>query len=183
MSKEQIITQWVEQHGDDLYRWAFAKVGDRQAAEDLVQDTFLGAMQGFERFRREASPKTYLMGILRNQIAAHFRRQYRDAPEPSPGAAERADAAFSEQGHWTQGTPHAYDNLLDDPDFAKQLAHCMASLPEKWGLAVRAKFLLEKSGDEVCRQLGLTPANYWQIVRRAKLLLKQCIDSHWFHYR
>lgn len=36
---------WVDAHGDILYRYAVARVGRRDVAEDLVQETFVAALQ------------------------------------------------------------------------------------------------------------------------------------------
>ncbi len=36
---------WVDQYGDYLYRFALARIKDQAAAEDLVQETFLAALQ------------------------------------------------------------------------------------------------------------------------------------------
>jgi RNA polymerase sigma-70 factor (ECF subfamily) len=181
MSKEQAITEWVGLYGDDLYRWAFSKTHRQELAEDLVQETFLAALEGFEQFRHASSPKTYLMAILKNKAAAHFKKQYKSG-EQFAKAIEAAESMFSHAGHWAYApAPHDYENVLDNPEFMSQLTLCMNNLPLQWQQAVQSKFLLEKSGEEVCAMLSLTPANYWQIMRRAKLLLKKCIDFHWFN--
>jgi hypothetical protein len=53
--------QWVDQYGDDLYRYALARVGQPEAAEDVVQDTPLAASKGVGRFDRRSSEKTWLL--------------------------------------------------------------------------------------------------------------------------
>jgi len=37
---------WVDEYGDALFGFALARVQDRETAEDIVQETFLAAMQG-----------------------------------------------------------------------------------------------------------------------------------------
>jgi RNA polymerase sigma factor (sigma-70 family) len=65
-------------HFDAIYRFFRSKVDD--AAEDLTQQTFLGAVKGRERYRGEASFRTYLYTIARNRLYTHIRdRQRRDA--------------------------------------------------------------------------------------------------------
>ena len=38
----------------------------------------------------------------------------------------------------------------------------------------------QKSGEEICQELEITPSNFWQIVHRAKLQLRDCIENNWF---
>lgn len=55
-----------------LVRYATGRVGDPHAAEDLVQDTLLVAATGA---RPDGPPEPYLVGVLKNKVADHFRRQ------------------------------------------------------------------------------------------------------------
>jgi RNA polymerase sigma factor (sigma-70 family) len=65
-------------HFDSVYRFFRSKVED--AAEDLTQQTFMGAVKGKERYRGEASFRTYLYTIARNRLYTYIRdRQRREA--------------------------------------------------------------------------------------------------------
>jgi RNA polymerase sigma factor (sigma-70 family) len=65
-------------HFDSIYRFFRSKIED--AAEDLTQQTFLGAVKGKDRYRGDASFRTYLYTIARNRLYTHIRdRQRRDA--------------------------------------------------------------------------------------------------------
>lgn len=44
-------SRWVEDHGDALYRYALLRVNNPDLAGDLVQDTFLSALKGAEKFQ------------------------------------------------------------------------------------------------------------------------------------
>jgi RNA polymerase sigma factor (sigma-70 family) len=59
-------------------------VRERQTAEDLAQDAFSSAFSSLVSFRREASPRTWLLAITRNRCIDHLRRLSRD---PWGGAA------------------------------------------------------------------------------------------------
>src|SRR5437879_5440227 len=94
---------WVEQHGDSLYRFAIQRVRDPEAAADLVQETFLGAIRARDTFSGGSSVRTWLVAILRNKIADRLRRLGReerfrggDAPE---GEGEGA-SMFDRRGRW-----------------------------------------------------------------------------------
>ncbi|HZI32614.1 MAG TPA: sigma factor, partial [Candidatus Binatia bacterium] len=67
--------EWVASHGDYLFRHALARTGIQEVAEDLVQETFLAAWKSASRYAARASERTWLLSILRNKIADHYRRQ------------------------------------------------------------------------------------------------------------
>jgi len=72
------------------------------------------------------------------------------------------------------------NKLSDDAEFAKALKNCLEILPEKWLSAVRQKFLEENNADVICRQLEISKSNFWQIIHRAKLQLRNCLELKWF---
>ncbi len=67
--------QLFERHFDGVFRFFRNKVDD--AAEDLTQQTFLGCVQGKDRYRGEASFRTYLFTIARNRLYTHLRDRQR----------------------------------------------------------------------------------------------------------
>jgi RNA polymerase sigma factor (sigma-70 family) len=69
---------WVDQCGDDLYRYALSRIGQPEVADDVVQDTLSAAVKGLGRFDRRSSEKTWLSSILKRKIADHFREQFRE---------------------------------------------------------------------------------------------------------
>src|SRR5689334_8637773 len=54
---------WLSAHGDYLFNLAVGQVRDPAVAEDLVQETFLAALKGRERFSGRSSDRTWLVGI------------------------------------------------------------------------------------------------------------------------
>ena len=66
-------------HFESVCRFFRNKV--RDGVEDLIQRTFLACVESRERFRKEATFRTYLFTVARNELFAHFRRG-RKSPEP-----------------------------------------------------------------------------------------------------
>ena len=62
-------THWVDQYGDDLYRYSLSRIGQPEVAEDVVQDTLLAAIKGLGRFDRRSSEKTWLLAGLEGAAA------------------------------------------------------------------------------------------------------------------
>jgi len=74
----------VGSYHDRLHRIAAAMAGT-EAAGDLVQETFLAAVEGFHRFRGEAQLSTWLISILRNRFSLYLRVQKKWKLAPLPG--------------------------------------------------------------------------------------------------
>src|SRR4051812_39155849 len=82
-------------HRPYLYRYALSKLRDAGAAEDVVQETLLAAVQGQERFRGDSAVLTWLTGILKHKIVDWQRRESRNPARTSPRQAE-ADSDLDE---------------------------------------------------------------------------------------
>ena len=91
---------WVDRHGDYLFRYALARLHQVELAEDLVQDTFLGALRGREQFAGASSERTWLVSILKRKIIDHLRRQHREQPASDIAADGWMDELFDHSGHW-----------------------------------------------------------------------------------
>lgn len=176
------LTNWVNEFTNDLYKWAYYKTSSVETAEDLVQETFLAAAQKMDSFKGDSSPKTWLFAILNHKIIDHYRNSVN---KPISLEANTISAFFDVDGSWQQEKrPKEWEDdethLLDDNDFQEVLQKCLDALPEQWNMCVKLKYLTEKSGEEICQELGIAPTNYWQIVHRAKLQLRDCIENNWF---
>jgi RNA polymerase sigma-70 factor (ECF subfamily) len=185
------IEQWLQAYGDQLHSWAYHKTGDKQAAEDLVQETFLAAFKSLEKFKGNSQPKTWLFSILKNKIIDYHRKKFRENTfnESSlKGNRDKDDIVetfFDSYGRWKpESSPIKWaetdSELLDDLDFKAILQSCMEDLPEKWFSAMQFKYLEQKEGKVICQELDITPSNFWQILHRAKVQLKNCLEHRWF---
>lgn len=178
-----IIKSWVESHSDELFSWAMYKTSSKEASEDLVQETFLAAYQNFKTFEGKSEPKTWLFSILKNKIADHFRRAFRN----SENTTISFNQFFDDNENWILSErPQKWkdddeEHLLDNHEFRKTLTGCLKNLPEKWNASIILKFIEEKKSKEICQDLDLTPTNYWQMLHRAKLQLRKCLELNWFH--
>ena len=175
------LNELVEQYTGDLYSWTFYKVSDAEIAKDLVQDTFLAAAEKINSFKGKSSPKTWLFAILKNKITDHYRKKINQSVNIDH---EHLSKFFNEDGDWRKDKmPRNWQEeepeLLDDIDFQKLLEKCLEALPESWSTAVKLKYLLGKKGEEICQELEVSPTNYWQIIHRAKLQLRDCIEVNW----
>jgi len=179
----EIIKTWVNLYSDSLFSWALHKTSDREVAEDLVQETFLAALQSYHRFEGNSQPKTWLMAILKNKILDHYRSNFK-----KPVALENSflDGIFTEDENWNSKEipQHWADDaheIMDRDEFKLILSKCLKKLPLQWKTAIQLKYFEEKSGDEICQELDVTPTNFWQVIHRSKLQLRKCLEVNWFN--
>lgn len=171
---------WVDEYGDALFGFAMARVKDRATAEDVVQDTFLAAVQGLKRFKGRSSVKTWLFGILKHKLVDHYRKNKstlyaRDIVQDPDNLA----AFFNARGGW-QIRP---ENWRSDPgksqenkEFVDHFYGCLADLPQKTADVFAYREISGLSTREICRKLDITPNNCWVILYRARMLLRRCLE-------
>jgi RNA polymerase sigma-70 factor (ECF subfamily) len=185
-----VIKSWVEAYSDKMYSWCLYKTNNKETAEDLVQDTFLSAFQAMNKFEGKSDPKTWLFSILNNKIADYFRKSYCN-PSITESAIKRSDdttffdAYFDADGSWRkeqmpQVWPEGNEHLLDNTIFVKVLHSCMGKLSPDCYAVVQLKYLEGKKGEIICQELQITSSNFWQILHRARLQLRKCLEIHWF---
>ncbi len=181
-------SKWVEEHGDALFRFAILRVKDQSIAEDLVQETFLAALKGIDKFKGGSSLRTWMVGILKHKIIDQFRRNKPEilasdlATMEDESEADRLDRSDTRRdGHpvW-HGDP---DNLLRNKEFWGVLMACLDGLPD----AHRRVFSLREidgiKGDEICKILDITSTNLWVMLHRARGKLQNCLENNWFKAR
>jgi RNA polymerase sigma-70 factor (TIGR02943 family) len=177
---------WVDRHGDCLYRYALLRLREPELASELVQETFLEALRGWDTFAGRSSERTWLVGILKHRIVDHLRRTSREralAGDASTRSTSTDDPAFDARGRWKtkpddwRCEPGA---VLESREFWDVFSVCLSRLPR--GLA-DAFFLREVdglSGEETRELLKITSENLWTRLHRARSLLRDCLERHWF---
>lgn len=174
---------WVENHGDCLYRYALGQVRNGGVAEDLVQETFLAALRGQERFCGQSTERTWLVGILRHKIVDHLRLASRSVP-----MARRCD-----QGEWETdedlvlwlheasadcAAPHRGIELSE---FRTALEQAMGDLPPRLAQVFQLYEVEERSAQDVCEKMAISPSNLWVMLHRARHQLRQELSPWWHH--
>lgn len=186
-NSKTILENWVNQFSDELFSWALYKTSSKETAEDLVQETFLAAFHKIDTFQGKSQPKTWLFSILNNKVIDYYRLSARTTKQTfsisENSGYELSDGLFNETENWKDNDINPIwdqeEELLDNPEFNNVMQGCMEDLPQKWKFAVTSKYLTDKNADEICQELEITTSNYWQIVHRAKLLLKKCLEMKW----
>ena len=188
--------EWVANYGDYLFKIAYSKVSNQAIAEDLVQETFLAALKGYERFQATASFQTWLTGILKRKIADHYRQQAKATNRfiHKAGQEEHDPAAHSEfdaKGSWNQ-IPQEWqldpndskvkkpEELAQNSEFWEVLTSCASNMPEHLSRAFSRRMLGEEASAEICEKEGISKKNLSVRLHRARLLIRRCLETRWF---
>ena len=179
--------QWVDEHGDYLFRYAWARVHDQHAAEDLVQQTLLAAWKSQKDFAGKASEKTWLTGILRHKIVDYVRKKSREYSVTDQGHNEsELDKAFDDRGFWnTQAGKEPRDwgldpgEALSSKEFMQILEQCLETLPERMRTGFVMRELEGIEPQKIRDFLEVSPSNVSVILHRARKQLRGCIEKNW----
>lgn len=175
---------WVQNHGDYLYNFAYFRVQSKEVSEDLVQETFISALKAKDSFRGDSSELTWLLAILKRKVIDHYRKAStsKEKSESEYALPFKEEGLF--EGHWLNDrmpknwTSRA-DDELNQKEFRNIMELCLSLLPEKWKSVFILKFIEELSSDEVCKETGCSPSNFWVIMHRTRLKLRECIEDKW----
>lgn len=187
--KDEQFKDWVKLYSGDLFRWAEFKSSSREVAEDLVQETFLAAYRSLDSFNHDSSPKTWLHAILKNKLTDYFRKKGRDIVVSESvfykyDTDPFFDTFFDENGNWKkEARPQQWETegeLLDNADFRKTFYTCLKKLPPAWYHVMNLKYFEDKKGEEICKETNISSTNFWQILYRARLQLRACLEKNWF---
>jgi RNA polymerase sigma-70 factor (ECF subfamily) len=178
--------EWLDQHGDALYRYALLQFRDKHKAEEAVQETLLAALQSRSHFKGSASVRTWLIGILKHKVLDQFRKEARERPldEKALNDNETTDVveqSFQDDGHWRSelgdwGRP---ETAVASGQFWKILQRCIDNLPKQQAHLFTLRELFEEKTENICKEMSITPTNLWTMLYRTRMALRKCLDRNW----
>ena len=177
-------TKWLELYGDLLYKYTLPRVRDSASAEDLVQETFLSALKGLGSFKEETSEKNWLFTILKNKIIDYYRRK--DSNQTIVNLSDIKSVEndlFTGEGHWVENIVYKDWNISENAAERKELQQiiekCKNNLRDIQQDVFTLKYLEDVKSEEICKVLNITASNYWILLHRARLKMRDCINANW----
>ncbi|HVU54524.1 MAG TPA: sigma-70 family RNA polymerase sigma factor [Puia sp.] len=175
---------WVAMYADYLYSYALARLDDEELCRDLVQETFLAALEKLSEFRGESSERTWLTAILRYKVIDVYRKRNSAWLGSLDGHDAEPEYFEPDNGHWKEVyAPRAIGIEQGDPTVHKELAailqKCLKKLPALWQAIFSMKHMDEMKTETICKELKVSTANYWVIIHRAKVNLRACIQKEY----
>ncbi len=147
----ELFDQLVLRYRDALIRVAQSKLGDRNRAEDVVQDAFLAAYTARQTYKPEFAFRTWLWTILLNLCRRDLKRRSR---RPAETAGPLPETLGRE---WTEAEPTSDASGLNEVLVAErnaQLAALLLDLPEVQADALRLRFFGQLKFQEIADAMG-----------------------------
>jgi RNA polymerase sigma-70 factor (ECF subfamily) len=179
------FTEQIHAQRTYLLRIARLQLRDTDAAEDVVQDTLVAALEGADRFAGKSSVKTWLVSILKHKIIDAIRRRTREPLVSTLAADADLDASddfFDHSGHWLSPPTQWSDasHVIEEKQFLGIMDFCLEKLPPNQGRAFMLREIFELDAGEICKALSVTSTNLWVLLYRARLALRECLEQHGF---
>ena len=70
---------------------------------------------------------------------------------------------------------------VETKEFFEIFHKCVGKLKGKGAIAFRMKYIDHEESEDICAALKITPSNYWVLIHRAKLQLRESLDKNWFN--
>ena len=158
-AREVWLENAMEHWEASLMRMCFAYLGDVTLAEDAVQETFLKAWKGYERFRGQANEKTWLMRIAINTCkdvrrSAWFRHM------------DRATALES--------LPEPFVPFSAEDD---AVTRAVMGLRPKYREVILLRWYQDMSGSEVAKALSIPKSTAYNRLKKAYALLQKELEG------
>lgn len=170
-----------------MLKFARLHLSDASQAEDAVQEALIGAWQGGQRFAGRSAFRTWVFGILKHKVADVLRHRQREVDAGSllkEAEEETLDDFFDARGHWlAESRPEGWqapEQSLHQQQFWAVLEVCLDGMPAKQGRVFMMREFMGFDTDDICLQVGITQANFFVLMHRARLRLRECLGQRWF---
>jgi len=175
----------VRRYNGSLQRLARSYVPSASVAEEVVQETWLGVLDGIDRFRGDSSLKTWIYRILVNRAMTRGARERRTVPFSSldsddPDCPAFGADQFLPDGHWAVA-PRPFEipeDRLARLEFRDSLRDALEELPERQRIVVTLRDVEGLSSDEVCDLLEVSAANQRVLLHRGRSRLQQALAEY-----
>jgi RNA polymerase sigma-70 factor, ECF subfamily len=189
---ESAFATVVERYAAPMLRVALLYVRDRGVAEEVVQEAWVSALRGLDRFEHRSSFKTWLFTILVHEARRRGVREARSMPFSALASRELAsedhpDAKqfFSADhprwpGMWSTrvSTWNLPEERLLAAETQSRLLQSLSTLPEAQRLVFTLRDVEGFRAEEVCNLLELTDSNQRVLLHRARLKIRHELERY-----
>jgi RNA polymerase sigma-70 factor (ECF subfamily) len=188
----------VDMYYMPMLRLAMLYVPSRAVAEDVVQEAWLGVLQGLQRFEGRSSLKTWIFRILTNRAKTRGEREHRsiafsalqpDNPESDESTVDPEQFWPADHPQWANGWvsyPRAWEGLPEERALTRELRNtidqAIAALPPNQREVITLRDIEGWSAEEARMLLSLSEANQRVLLHRARAKVRTAIDQY-IHYR
>jgi RNA polymerase sigma-70 factor (ECF subfamily) len=190
---ESAFEMLIERYHAPLLRLALLYVPSRAVAEEVVQETWLGVLQGLARFEGRSSLKTWIFRILTNRARTRGEREGRsisfsslwppetDAADPAVEADRFLPPDHEYAGHW-MSRPQNWEALPEErligQETRAQIQQAIDALPDSQREVITLRDVEGWSSEEVCNVLEITETNQRVLLHRARSKVRRTLEQY-----
>jgi RNA polymerase sigma-70 factor, ECF subfamily len=180
---ERAFEELVDRYNGSLLRVARGYVSNRTAAEEAVQDTWIGVLRGLPSFQGRSSLRTWIFRILVNQAITRGVRESRSVPFSSLGEDEAAvdPDRFLAGGAWAS-PPQPVEGIPEDvllgAEARARVLDAIADLPLQQRQVITLRDVDGWSSAEVREALDLSESNQRVLLHRARSKVRARLEEY-----
>src|ERR671935_888810 len=187
---ESVFEALMREYNAALLRVAQIYVPTRAVAEDVVQDTWIGVLNGIDRFEGRSSLKTWIFRILTNIAKTRGQREGRTIPF---SALERPDAVPEPAveperflppdherwpGHWASKPEPWPEDRLVAAETREVVDRAIEKLPPAQRAVITLRDVEGWSSEETRNALGVSETNQRVLLHRARSKVRQALEDY-----
>lgn len=150
---------------DQLFRFAYARVGNTQDAEDIVQETYLKGYRAFHTVRKGDSIKGWLIQILMNNVRDHFRAASR--------AVQTVNIVDTHGENLVEPLQTGPEERLCDLEIDPALLKALNSMPPACVTPLLLREIHDATYSEIAALLNVPMGTVMSRLSRARVLLRK----------
>ena len=188
---ERAFEALVDRHYATMLAVARGYVRTRAIAEEVVQEAWLGVLNGIDRFEGRSSLRTWIMRIVVNIAISRGEREARSVPFSTLASEESDEPAVDPErfrgqndgfpGHW-RTYPGNWGSLPDDALLGREtLAVVMSAieeLPDAQRVVITMRDVAGCTPEEVCGALDVSDGNQRVLLHRARSHVRGALERH-----
>lgn len=166
----EITDDCLRQIEPTLLRFATRAVRERTLAEDLVQETFIAALESHGRFEGRSTLSTWMVSILARKVADHYRRRRREVLTGSPPAPE-----VPSHLHPPPGRPP--EERLDETAALRIVERSLDQLGHAERMAITLCDIQQLPRERACELLGVKRIHLRVLLHRGRRKLRRILQD------
>lgn len=190
--EERAFTTLLDQYQTAMMSLATFYVSSHAVAEEVVQETWIGVIQGIERFEGRSSLKTWIFRILSNRARTRgaregryipfsaFRHARYDTPEFSGGLEACLSSGYAWCSH--HGSAHnaratVPEDCLVSKEMVTGIQEAIAALPINQRTVITLRDVEGWTAEEVCHFLDISGTNQRVLLHRARANVRRKLEQ------
>src|SRR5262249_3094189 len=185
---ERTFLALVEKNHRAMVRVAMGHVSSEAVAEEVVQEAWIGILQGLEKFEGRCPLRAWMFRILINCAKMRGVREARSVPfsvlesenaegEKRPVESFRPPDDPRWPGHWARAPERWTDERLADAEALVRIKTEIEKLPPNQRQVITLRDIEDRDSAEVCEALGISEANQPVLLHRARTKVRQALDG------